>query len=313
MRRWPNKRLMTLFLCLGLMSLTAGCFDYELELELTKTGRGGVTVQLSLPEHVASHYHVGSLDTLIWPVPQRTRQVVEGRLVVKERNTFDNLDDLAARRVLFYVKEIGTGLVGMGDYTYRVNVRLEMAEGDLPDRQVLPGFELEKRSPQDLPDDPGQRRARELRARSLAGHHLTVAIKFPGTLSLARPLVVGASEVPAESQQGGGRVAWKVPLSVLVNENARDTLVFSADFKGYMVFRAYEQKDALSHHPDPFEEALGRGESLPGGRVQFYRQQQQRQEEQQKLYQQQQQLHRQQQEQQQMPLQLQQQQQQQTK
>ncbi|MBI4797834.1 MAG: hypothetical protein HY794_03665 [Desulfarculus sp.] len=301
MRPLSLKRLLLLALGLLLMVQTAGCFDYELELELTKTGHGGTTVQLSLPEQVAAQYHVGSLDTLIWPVPQRSRQVVEGRLVVKERNTFDNLDDLAARRVLFHVKEIGTGLAGMGDYAYRVTVRLEMAEGDLPDRQVQPGFELEKRSPQALPDDPAQRRARDLRTRGLAGHHLTVAIKFPGTVSLARPLVVGASEVPAESQQGGSRVAWKVPLSVLVNENVRDTLTFSADFKGFMVFRAYEQKDALSHYPDAFEEALGRGESLPGWRVQFYRQQQQQYQKQQDLNKQQQEQYRKQQEQQQQP------------
>lgn len=276
MRFSSCKRLAALALGLALAALTAGCFDYELELELTKTGHGAATVQLSLPEPVATQYHVGSLDTLIWPVPKRQRLVSEGKLVVKERNTFDNLDDLAARRVLFHVQEIGTGIVGMGDYAYRVTVRLEMAEGDLPDRQVLPGQEIEKQTPLPQPEDPAQRRARDLRTRSLAGHHLTVAIKFPGTLSLARPLVVGASEVPGESQQGGARVAWKVPLSVLVNENARDTLVFSADFKGFMVFRAYEQKDARSHYPDLYEEALGRGESLPGGRVQFLRQQQQK-------------------------------------
>ena len=267
-----SDRLLALTLCLLLTALTAGCFDYELELALTKTGHGAATVQLSLPEQVAAQYHVGFLDTLVWPIPQRQRQVVDGRLVVKERNIFDNLDDLAARRVIFHVKEIGTGLVGMGDYAYRVTVRLEMAEGDLPDRQVLPGSEVEKRDPLAQPDDPAQQRARLLRARSLAGHYVTIAVKFPGTVAQTRPLVVGASEVHAVIEQDGSRAAWKVPLSVLVNENARDTLVFSADFKGFMVFRAYEQKDARSHYPDAFDEALGRGENLPAGRAQFFRQ-----------------------------------------
>jgi hypothetical protein len=269
--RWPRRAAWVL--CLALTVLCAGCFDYEMELALTESGHGTATVQLSLPEQAAANYHVGALDTLIFPIPQRQRQVSDGRLVVKEKNSFDNLDDLAARRVLFHVKEIGTGIAGIGNYTYRVTVRLEMAEGDLPDRQVSPGSELEKRTPEAPPEDPAQQQARRLRARSLAGHYVTMAIKFPGKVELARPLVVGASEVRAVEEQNGTRAAWKVPLALLLNENARATLVFSADFKGYMVFRAYEQKYARSHYPDAFEEALGRGENLPGGRVQFNRQQ----------------------------------------
>lgn len=267
------KRILPLVLCLLLALLTAGCFDYEVELALDEDGRGAVTVQLSLPEQVAAQHPVGSLDTLIFPIPQRQRLVSQGRVVTKERNTFAYLDDLAARRVIFEVVEIGTGLLGRGNYTYRATVRLEMAEGDLPDRQVLPGREIEKRAPLALPDDPAQLKARQLRTRSLAGHYLTVAIKFPGEVDLARPLVVGASEVKAVTEQNGSRVAWKVPLSVLLNENARDTLVFSADFKGHLEFKAYEQKWGKSHYPDAFEEALGRGEDFPGGRAQFLRQQ----------------------------------------
>jgi hypothetical protein len=267
--RWPRSAAWVL--CLALTALCAGCFDYEMELALTETGHGTATVQLSLPEQAAATYQVGVLDTLIFPVPQRQRQTSGGLLVIKENNSFDNLDDLAARRVLFHVKEIGTGLMGMGNYTYRVTVRLEMAEGDLPDRQVAPGSELEERTPEAPPEDPAQQKARRLRARSLAGHYVTMAIKFPGKLDVARPLVVGSSEVRAVAEQNDSRVAWKVPLAMLLNENARNTLVFSAVFKGHMVFRAYEQMDAKSHYPDAFDEALGRGENLPGGRAQFNR------------------------------------------
>jgi hypothetical protein len=272
MRQSVATHFLPLALCLLLMVLTAGCFDYEMELALQEDGRGAVTVQLDLPERVAAEHPVGSLDTLIWPIPQRQRLVANGRVVTKERNTFAYLDDLAARRVIFEVLEIGTGLLGRGNYTYRATVRLEMVEGDLPDRHVIPGSEFEKRAPQALPDDPAQLKARQLRARSLAGHYLTMAIKFPGHVDQARPLLLGASEVRAVVEQNGSRVAWKVPLSVLLNENVRDTLVFSADFKGRLEFKAYEQKWGRSHYPDAFEEALGRGEDYPGGRAQFMRQ-----------------------------------------
>ncbi len=272
MRLSITGRVLPLVCCLLLGLSSAGCFDYEMELDLTQPRQGAVTVQLALPEQEAAKYPVGSLDTLVWPIPQRQRQVVDGRLIIKERSKFAFLDDLAARRVIFEVKEIGTGLLGRGNYTYRATVRLEMAEGDLPDRQVIPGSELEKRTPQAMPDDPALQRARNLRSRSLAGHYLTMAIKFPGHVDVARPLVLGSSEVQAQIEQNGSRVAWKVPLAVLLNENVRDTLVFSADFKGHLEFKAYEQKWGRSHYPDAFEEALGRGENFPGGRAQFMRQ-----------------------------------------
>jgi hypothetical protein len=51
-----------------------------------------------------------------------------------------------------------------------------------------------------------------------------------------------------------------------VSENVRQTLVFSCDFKGYMEFRAYMQKEARSHYPDFFDEGLAAGKEM-GERV----------------------------------------------
>ncbi|CAO0819688.1 conserved hypothetical protein [Desulfarculales bacterium] len=274
MRLQTLRRIFPLVFSLLLALLSAGCFDYEVELDLTQPRQGAVTVQLTLPEQEAIKHPVGTLDTLIWPIPQRERKIVDSRMVIKERSSFTFLDDLAARRVIFEVKEIGTGLLGWGNYTYRAEVRLEMAEGDLPDRDVLPGSELEKRTPQALTQDPARQRARELRSRSLAGHFLTLAIKIPGKVNLARSLVLGASEVQAVIEHESSRVAWKVPLAVLLNENPRNTMVFSTDFKGHLEFKAYEHNWGKSHYPDAFEEALGRGKKVPGGRVQFHRQRQ---------------------------------------
>ena len=246
-----------------------GCFDYSVELALNEAGHGNVEVGLSLPEKLAQGHEMGRLDTLVFPIPVRERQVRDGLLVLSERSGFQNLDDLAARRVRFEVEEVGTGVLGLSAYTYRVTTYMEMVEGDLPDRLVLPGTELESHAPGPGPLDPTQQRLRQLRARTLAGHYLTLSLRFPGRAEVARPLVLGSSEIKPEVDAQGGRVSWKVPLSVLVNENVRRTLTFSADFKGKFVFRGYVQQKAQSHYPDAFDEALGRGENPGMSRGQY--------------------------------------------
>jgi hypothetical protein len=248
--------------CLSL----AGCFDYEVELGLTKPGKGYVDVRLNLPESLVRGYPVGQLDTLVFPNPQRGTQTLDGRIIISERAGFLDLDEVAARRVVFEVVEIATGLLGMTDYTYRVTARLEMAEGDLPDRDVQPGTEYEPRGPAAVPGDPGEERARRLLARSLGDHHLSMAFRLPGKVIQAQPITIGASQVEAAILEDQGLVKWTVPLSVLVAENARNTLVFVAVFKGGFTFRAYMQKDAKSHYPDYFDEGLAAGREM-GDRV----------------------------------------------
>ncbi len=244
--------------CLAL----AGCFDYDVELALTRPGQGQLDIRLTLPEQLTTGYHVGQLDTIVFPKPERETRSKRGLLTISESCQFPHLDELAARRVLFEVKEVGTGLLGMTDYTYRITARMEMAEGDLPDRDVQPGAELESREPGAASEDPAEVAARQLMSQSLAGHHISMAIRFPGKVFVGRPLIVGSNRIDPEVSPDGGRIRWKVPLSVLVSENARQTLVFSCDFKGYMDFRAYMQKDARSHYPDYFDEGLAAGKDM---------------------------------------------------
>ncbi|MFH1061187.1 MAG: hypothetical protein V1797_21190 [Pseudomonadota bacterium] len=249
--------------------LVSGCFDYYVELGLTEPGKGWSEVRLILPASLAADYATGHLDTLIFPPPTRDRTEREGRLIISERTGFADLDELAARRIIFRVEEIGTGVAGMGSYTYRITATLEMVEGDLPDRDATPGQEQTGKTAKALPDDPAARRARQLRARSLAGHFLTVSFVVPGKVSLVQPLVLGASTVGGVIAQDGERAVWKVPLSVLFNENWRETITLRAEFKGHMQFRSYEQKHAVSHYADAYDEALGRGENPPGGRQRY--------------------------------------------
>lgn len=267
-RRLLRAGLAWLWLAAGLIPL-GGCFDYSLELGLTTPGKGWVDVRLDLPAHLAAGFAAGHLDTLVFPPPTRDQTTQEGRLVISERTGFADLDELAARRLLFKVEEIGTGVAGVGDYTYRITANLEMTEGDLPDRDDMPGLEQTGKTAKPLPDDPAARRARALRARGLAGHFLTVAFVVPGRVSKAQPLVLGSSRVDGSISADGARASWKVPLAVLFNENWRDTIAFRAEFKGRFNFRSYEQKRAQSHHPDPYDEALARGENPPGGRQRY--------------------------------------------
>ncbi len=267
-RAWINKAAGWL---LGgcLLASLCGCFDYTVELSLAETGKGDLGVSLELPVEAASSQDITHLDTIVLPVPTRERSERDGRLTVRETTSFDFLDDLAARRMIIRVDEIGTGIVGLGNYAYRLTATMEMAEGDLPDRDVLPGVELEKRQAKPGVENLAARRARDLRARGLAGHYLTFAVNLPGRVETARPLILGQSRVEATTSRDGARVEWKVPLAVLFNENWRSTLTFSLDFKGRTTFRSYEQKYAASHHPDAYDEALARGENPPGGRKRY--------------------------------------------
>lgn len=251
------------------MALMSGCFDYYVELGLTPTGKGWTEVRLILPASLAADYAAGHLDTLVFPPPTRDRTEREGRLIISERSGFTDLDELAARRVMFRIDEIGTGVAGLGDYAYRITAHLEMVEGDLPDRDALPGLEQTGKTAKPLPDDPAARRARALRARSLAGHYLTVSFVAPGRVTKAQALVLGASKAEAIITPEGDRVVWKVPLAMLFNENWRNTITFRAEFKGDFDFRSYEQKHAQSHYADAYDEALARGENPPGGRQRY--------------------------------------------
>lgn len=257
-----KRRAVGLLLILLLTLPAAGCFDYDVDFALTRPGEGQLKIRLTLPEHLTGGYHVAHLNTIVFPKPQREMARENGLLTISEACAFPNLDELAAHRILFEVKEVGTGILGMGDYTYRVVAKMEMAEGDLPDRDVLPGAELEKREPGAPPADEAEASARQLTAQGLAGHYISLSLRFPGRVDVARPLILGSTRVDPEVSPDGEQARWRVPLAVLVSENVRNTLVFSCDFKGYMEFRAYMQKDARSHYPDFFDEGLAEGKDM---------------------------------------------------
>jgi hypothetical protein len=230
--------LLGLIIMLGLMICLPGCFDYEVELTLKEEGNGVMEIRLDLPAHLAQGSQF-DLDTIIFPVPQRRRDVHKGRLTVAERLDFKWLDVVAARRVRFQVEQIGTGVLGLSDYTYRVTAWLESLEGDLPDRSVRPGTEFEVAKPKAGPSDPAAAKAARLLAGGLRGHYVSLTMNLPGEVIKAWPIAVATVAVKPEITKGW--IRWQVPLDVLAAAGVRHTLIFRCDFKGDFNYRGPTQ------------------------------------------------------------------------
>jgi hypothetical protein len=245
MRKIKTKCLALLFLSAFLLALP-GCFDYDVELTLNKAGNGVMEVRLDVPARLAEGKRT-DLESIVFPVPQVHREVRNGRLSVAERLEFEWLDVVAARRVRFQVEQIGTGLLGLTKYTYRMTAWLESPEGDIPDRNLRPGLELEERKPLPGPSDPAAAKAARLLAGGMRGHYVSLTMNLPGEVIKAWPLTVATAEVKPEIT--GGWVRWRVPLSVLAAANVRHTLVFRCDFKGKFSFRGPTQSTASTRFP----------------------------------------------------------------
>ncbi len=241
------KPYMGLLLLMALLSCVPGCFDYEVELTLNEAGNGIMEVRLDLPAHLVQGSQI-DLDNIAFPVPQRRRDVHKGRLTVAERLEYEWLDVVAARRVRFQVEQIGTGVLGLTDYTYRMTAWLESMEGDLPDRSVRPGNELEEGKPSAGPSDPAAAKAARLLAGGLKGHYVSLTMNLPGEVTKAWPLTVGSATVKPEITKGW--IRWRVPLEVLAAGGVRHTLTFRCDFKGDFNFRGPTQSIATTRFPN---------------------------------------------------------------
>ncbi len=250
-----------LCLLLVLAPVLAGCLDAAVRLRLTPQGRGVLETRLAVPARLAAAAP-RRLDTIVFPPPRREQRMENGRRVIIERLAFPWLDVVATRRLQVEVEEIDHTLLGAGASTYQVVVRLQSLEGDLPDRAVAPGTELEQ-APAPRPElDPAAARARRLLAASLGGHFLTVELELPGRVVRAWPVVLGSRQV--EARVSGGRVSWRVPVAMMAVEEVRHNLTFRCRFKGRLAFRGPGQSKAATHWPSPAEErAAARAEQRP--------------------------------------------------
>lgn len=220
-----------LFLLLLALPL-AGCLDYELDLQLNQDGQGQLSARLDLPQGLSLDLPREQLQTISEPEPQRQEKQAGSRLVLSEQVSFESLSQLVARRVRFQVEQLDMGLPWQGKAKYRLTAWLLTGPKERRDRAVPQGGELEERRPDPPPRDPGELRARQLRAQALGQHQITLKVSLPGKVYKARSLVLGSSRIKPSLSPDGEAVTWQVPLKVLVNENVRYTLIFSLDFEG---------------------------------------------------------------------------------
>ncbi len=255
-KRWW--RGLSCLVLLALLAGLAGCLDYDLELALRKNGSGSLSTVIRLPVVLADRAAPRGPEVLVWPPVRLTTGMKDGWLTVRRTSRFRYLDEVGAWRVRFKLEQKASGVLGLTAYTYRITGWVFPAEGDLPDRLVLPGTEEEVRTPPPPPADPARRQARRLVAQALAGRHFTVRYRVEGEVVSARPVVLGSSRVDPVIGPRRRQVAWHIPLAVLINEDLRHTLILVAEFKSKLEFRAPGQTEIASHAPTAQERASAR-------------------------------------------------------
>ncbi|MCF8032156.1 MAG: hypothetical protein K9K66_02810 [Desulfarculaceae bacterium] len=229
-------------LVLALAVFLPGCFDYDLELVLEPKLNGRFTATVHLPQSLAKTYS-GGPDEIVTPIPRDTRGAPEhGEVDLDQTVSFAYLEKLQTKRVRFRVERVNFGFIGVGDDTYRLTGWLRSLEGDRPDRDQPLGTELDNRLPAGAappsPEDPAAARAQELLAASLAGRFVTMTYVVPGEIVKAWGLNIAGQRVEPQVEAERGVVRWRVPLSLLATAKVRHTLVFRADFKGDVEFKA---------------------------------------------------------------------------
>jgi hypothetical protein len=236
----------------------AGCFDYEVELTLYESGKGELDLKLSLPSHMAAKGQQDRLANIVLPVPERTSQLMGGRTVLHEMCEFDLLSELAAFRNKFDLLVLEKGLIVVSSSQYRLTATLSSLEGDLPDRRVRPGQELEIRKGKGTAKSGAAARAQRLLARTLRGHYVTLTLNLPGQVIKTFPVMAGQESIQPEVSAKGSTIRWRVPLWVLASQNVRHSLTFRVEFKGDMDLRSRRTMQLTSRYPTGTDLALAK-------------------------------------------------------
>ena len=245
MAAWPKKAAAGLAWLLlgGLLCGLAGCFDYQIEMELHPDG-GGVVTARYIADASADFYQSAEKAlrpdqrTIAEPEPKIKRIIKGDKVIYQEQASFRSLDKLASRLVWFKTEVVDIGLIVRDEPTYRVTAYLAEPERSVrPDRTVALGARHEEREAAAPPKDPVEAKVRALRRRAQAKHYFELVLKVPGRLKEARSLVVGTHK--AEPRMNGERneVSWRIPTAVMEHEWEGHSLEFIAVFKGTFAVR----------------------------------------------------------------------------
>lgn len=252
------------WLCLlALALLLPGCFDYEVDLKLKSDGTGEVRTNAAFAAKRQQPGMPPELKILLEPKPEAGEAGQGGRWVMSEHTGFRSLGRLKMKRLRFKVELLDVGLLVVGTPSYRFHAYLMPTGQDQDDRTVGQGNELDDRRPQAKPagDDLDMKVAR-LYAKSLGSHYFQLTVELPGKILKARTWVVGSHKIRPRVSAGNTVVSWRIPLAVLVNEDVRGNLLFTADFKGEFVAGSGHAA-AQSTMPGDAARAKAKGD-LPG-------------------------------------------------
>ncbi len=218
---------------LAVLLVLPACLDYEVKLKLRANGWGQVSTRAVLPAGQGLRGMPEQLKTIVEPKPQTQNQTSAGRQVITETARFRVLSQLQMRRLRFKVELKDIGLIYVGTPSYRFTAWLMPTGHDRRDRSVGLGHELDRRPTARDGGDELDRKVARLYARSLAGRHFSLTVELPGKITKARDWVVGSHRIIPTVSADRSRVTWRFPLAVLINQQARANLVFTADFKGH--------------------------------------------------------------------------------
>lgn len=268
MKRKIAARL-SLALLLAMTSTLAGCFDYELFLDLKADGSSRLRETLTTPNIMAEAPTPGMLDNIKRPIPTRQRLVKGDKIILVEKVKISRLDRLGARRVQYAVIRKEGSLLEIGDSLHRVVITLLPTEDSPATRGDFPDKPLDPPPPPEPPSDPNQAIANNLWRKSLDGHFVNIRLRLPGEITEARGVNIGSTRVDPTINQARHEVNWAFPVWALVADNTRETIVLTVDFDGRFaystqVLRVYGGKNMVVQsqifrpgQPEP-EEDFGR-------------------------------------------------------
>lgn len=240
MAAWPIKAATGLkWLLLGaLFCGLAGCFDYQVELELRPDG-GGVITARYVADLASDHYQSAEKAlrpdqrTIAEPEPQLKRTVKGDKVIYQEQASFPALSKLASRIIWFKTEVVDIGLIVRDQPTYRVTAFMADPERTVqPDRSAALGTRHEEREAAPPPTDPVEAKVRALRRRAQHEHYFQFTLKVPGLLKEARSLVVGSYKAVPQMSDDRTSVSWRIPTAVMDHEWGGYSLEFTAVFKG---------------------------------------------------------------------------------
>ena len=222
-------RKMQLVVLFAALLLLPACFDYQADFVLHEDGSGSAAFSLQVVQGTEVDWQDPMVRRIFSPEPLSQEFVRNDFLILQEQTDFENLNSLQLSRMGWQLRVQDTGVLGLTAYTYRLTTTILGAENIAQGRSTPPGYTPQP-SAANRPVDEAGIKAQLLRARAAQDHAIVINQTLPGPVQEADKIILGAYVV--EPQIDGNKVSWRLPLSMLIDNDVRHNLVFSCSFKG---------------------------------------------------------------------------------